>query len=211
MQAVRAVAPEFDPLGHRRDSRANAAGAARPRLRTAPASPRSAARRSRGCRAGATGPRPRRRAANRARASRNRRRPRRRATRSTGPSMRTWRRSDFQWNSSAARGLAASSAPLRCRRWCRRRSRRARGPSAAPSAPTAGPSRRRWPAPSLRDRSARRPRLGEPLSNRLSGSVCHAWRRLGLEPVRAATHLVRRVSVPAWERHGSGPLLNAWD
>ena len=31
----------------------------------------------------------------------------------SGPSMRTWRRSDFQWNSSAARGLARISAPLR--------------------------------------------------------------------------------------------------
>ena len=81
-------------------------------LRTAPSSRRSAPRTSRGRRAGATGPTPRRRAANRGCGWRNRRRTRHRWRGVTAPSIRICRRSDFQWNSSAACGFARQLARL---------------------------------------------------------------------------------------------------
>ena len=111
VQPVRPVLPESIRSGSG-ESRSSAAGAP-PRLAERARAPRSAQGRSRAHRAGATGRKRPRRAANRVRAWRNRHRPSPRATRSSGPSMRTCRRSDFQWNSSAACGLARISSPLR--------------------------------------------------------------------------------------------------
>ena len=53
-------------------------------------------------------------------------------TRSTGPSMRTWRRSVFQWNSRAASGSRKLRRPCCSAHWCKRRSRPGHAPSAAP-------------------------------------------------------------------------------
>ncbi len=66
VQAVRTVGPEFDRVQGSAGSplQCGGRGTSSPVEAAAPF-PRSAARRSRGCRAGATGPRPRRRAANR--------------------------------------------------------------------------------------------------------------------------------------------------
>ena len=124
VQPVRHVLPELEsrrdqpvaaPVRRARDDLAR-----EPRLLLGQAPLQHAALRP----AGGTGPMPRRRGGKCAGGWRNRRPTSASVTASTTvPSMRTCRRSAFQWNSSAARGLAARSSPLRLSCWCRRRSR----------------------------------------------------------------------------------------
>ena len=121
--------------------------------------------------------------------------------------MRTCRRSDFQWKSSAARGFSASSLALGAvlvgveDETVGAVALQQHHPDARLAVRVRGRERHR-----LRIVGLARPRLGEPLVEQLERIGPHRALALGLAPRGTATHLVSRGSLRHGSDNGTRPL-----